>query len=58
MAGGHSTSLGKPAHPDGTGGYAASSQLSIIEQHKAEAGSLAFHINKFILKVRVFIYVC
>jgi hypothetical protein len=45
MAGGLSTTLGKPAHPGGTGGHAASSQLSIIKQHKVEAGSLAFLIN-------------
>ena len=45
MAEGLSTILGKLAHLDGTDGHTASPQLSIIEQHKADAGCVAFHIN-------------
>jgi hypothetical protein len=45
MAGSLSTTIGMLAHPGGTGGHTASSQLSVIEQHKAEASSVAFDIN-------------
>ena len=45
MAEGLTTTPGKLAPRDVTGGHTVSSQLSIIEEHKAEAGSLAFIIN-------------
>jgi hypothetical protein len=45
MAGGFSSTLGKLAHPDGSGGHTIPSQQSIIEQHKAEVGGIAFYFD-------------